>query len=52
MQPLTPQLPQLYPSEVLSKLKRAERKLVLQDRYIAETQAQLELTKHLHTLTT
>jgi hypothetical protein len=50
MEPLTPQLPQLYPSEVLSKLKRAERKLELQDLYIAQTGALLALTIHKQTL--
>ena len=40
----------LYTSEVLSKLKRAERCSPLQDRYIAETRAQLALTQHLNTL--
>ena len=47
MQPLTPQLPQLYPSEVLSKLKRAERLLELQNAYIAQTQVLIDLTRAL-----
>ncbi len=49
--PITPQL-QLYPSELRRRLQIAERRLALQDRYIAQTQAQLELMRHLNTLIT
>ena len=49
MQALTPQLP-YYPSEVLSKLETAERRLELQNAYIAQTQVLLDMTLHLNTL--
>lgn len=49
MEPLQPKL-QVYPSELRKQLRTAERKLVLQDRYIAETGAQLALTQHLNTI--
>ena len=49
MQPLTPQL-RFYPSEARRQLNTAERRLELQDAYIAQTQVLLDLTRRLQTL--
>ncbi len=51
MKPLTPQQP-FYPTELRRRLETAEEKLRLQDQFIIQSRALLELTKHLQQITT
>jgi hypothetical protein len=53
LEPLQPAatLP-LFPSEARRRLTIAEQKLALQDHFIVQTRAQLELVKHLQTIIT
>ena len=48
MEPLTATLPQ-YPTELRKQLATAERKLELQNAYVAQSQVILDLTRRLHT---
>ncbi len=50
MEPLQPRLG-IYPSEIREKLANAQRRLELQNAYVAQTEVLIDLTQRLNALT-